>query len=264
MGLYSSTQLLSILLTGLLTISSKDLSQKPVSTQNIRQKESSQFIEKVAQKVTIRLVSQYLSGSGVIVGHQDQKYRVLTCAHVLGTRNVNEFRLMTPDGQLHPIEQDTTTNFDKLDLALVSFRSKRHYNVIKPAQLQNVTIGSSAYVSGFPNYQYRNSDWQDTFTLGVQAFHLTSGQIVHLPHKTMEEGYRLGLSNDIELGMSGGPVLNTQGELIAIAGRAKYAPAGIDAYRFADGTQPSKALLEEMEAASWAIPIPQALNVFSN
>jgi serine protease Do len=264
MGLYLSTQLLSNLLVSIFIISSKNFPQKTVLTQDFYQKESSQLVEKVAQKVTIRLVGKYLSGSGVIVSHQNQKYRVLTCAHVLGTQSINEFRLLTPDGQLYPIEQDTTTKFKELDLALISFQSKQHYSVIKPAQPQTVIVGSSAFVSGFPNYQYSNSDWRDTSTLDVQPFHLTSGQILHLLNKTMEEGYRIGLSNDIEIGMSGGPVLNTQGELIAIAGRTKYAPAGIDAYRFADGTLPSKDLLEKMEVASWAIQIPQSLNIFSN
>jgi serine protease Do len=264
MRLYSNTQILGILLTIILTVSSRNLSQNSVSAQKIAQNESSQLIKQVAQKVTVRLVSKSLSGSGVIVSHQNQKYKVLTCAHVLGVQNINEFRLLTPDGQLHSIEQDAATNFKDLDLALISFQSTRHYNVIKPAQSQNAVVGSPAYVSGFPNYQYRNADWRDTSTSGVDVFRLYSGQIVHLLNQAMAEGYRIGLTNDIEIGMSGGPVLNAQGELIAIAGRTKYAPAGIDAYQFIDGTQPSKELLEEMEVASWAIPVPQSLSFLGN
>lgn len=264
MRLYSSIQLLSTLLAAILVLSSTNLSSQTISTQDFSQKDPYQFATQVAQKVTVRLVSKYLSGSGVIVSHQNQKYRVLTCAHVLDNQNIKEFRLVTPDGQFHPIKQDIILKFNKLDLALVSFQSKQNYSVIKPAQPQTVTIGLSALVSGFPNYQYSNSDWRNTSSLDIQAFHLTSGQILHLLNKTMEEGYQIGLSNDIEIGMSGGPVLNIQGELIAIAGRTKYASAGIDAYRFSDGTLPSKDLHEEMQVASWAIKIPQSLTIFSN
>jgi serine protease Do len=263
MGLYSIIQLLSTLLLVILVISSKDLSPKTILAQDFPQKETSQFVTQIAQKVTVRIVSKYLSGSGVIVSHQNQKYRVLTCAHVLGNQNINEFSLLTPDSQFYQIDRNTITKFKDLDLALVSFQSKQRYSVIKFARPQTVTVGSTALVSGFPNYQYGNSGWWNTSNSGIQAFSLTSGQIMYLLSKTMLEGYRIGLSNDIEIGMSGGPVLNTQGELIAIAGRTKYAPAGIDAYQFSDGTLPSEDLLEGMEVASWAIQVPQSLSIFS-
>jgi serine protease Do len=264
MEFHSVTKVFSIFLALGLSLSSKEISQKSAFPSSIHPKEPSQSISQVSQKVTVRIISKYLLGSGVIVSHQKYKYRVLTCAHVLGSKNINEFRLLTSDGQLHLIERDTTLNFDKLDLAIVTFRSEQPYSAIKPAQVKSVSVGSLTYASGFPNYRYRNQNWQDTFTLGVQAFFITSGQVILSLSQPMEEGYQIGLSNDIEGGMSGGPVLNSQGELIAIAGRTKYAPAGIDAYRFANGTQPTKSLLEEMESASWAIPISQSLKVFIN
>lgn len=40
--------------------------------------------------------------------------------------------------------------------------------------------------------------------------------------KSLQEGYQLGYTNEIEQGMSGGPVLDQSGRLIAINGRLKY------------------------------------------
>jgi S1-C subfamily serine protease len=68
-------------------------------------------------------------------------------------------------------------------------------------------------------------------------------------------GYQLGYTNDVELGMSGGPVLDQRGQLIGINGWSKYPIQGIDVFRFLDGTLPSPAMFERMEALSWAIPI---------
>lgn len=64
----------------------------------------------------------------------------------------------------------------------------------------------------------------------------------------------MGYTNDIEQGMSGGPVLDQYGRLIGINGRLKYPPQGIIAFMFADGTVPSKKLFQQMEALSWAVP----------
>ncbi len=55
--------------------------------------------------------------------------------------------------------------------------------------------------------------------------------------------------------MSGGPVLNDQGHLVAINGRLKYPIQGISAFTFIDGTLPSQVLFQQMETLSWAIPI---------
>ncbi len=76
-----------------------------------------------------------------------------------------------------------------------------------------------------------------------------------LPTVSLHRGYQLGYTNDVETGMSGGPVVNQYGELIGINGRLKYPWQGIKVFAFADGTIPDTTQFLQMEALSWAIPI---------
>ena len=81
------------------------------------------------------------------------------------------------------------------------------------------------------------------------------GEVSLLLERSLSEGYGLGYTNEVEQGMSGGPVLNESGQLVGINGRLKYPLQGIDVFTFVDGTKPSIELFKQMEALSWAIPI---------
>ncbi|MFM6007584.1 MAG: trypsin-like peptidase domain-containing protein, partial [Sphaerospermopsis kisseleviana] len=96
----------------------------------------------------------------------------------------------------------------------------------------------------------------ETLDWGLKAYKLTTGTVsLMLTNQSLPRGYQLGYTNDVESGMSGGPVLNSQGQLIGINGRGKYPLQGIDMFTFADGTIPSPNLFKQMEGLSWAVPI---------
>ncbi|MCP2727067.1 serine protease [Limnofasciculus baicalensis] len=59
-----------------------------------------------------------------------------------------------------------------------------------------------------------------------------------MPPKSMALGYRLGYTNEIVEGMSGGPIFNSKGLLVGINGRMKYGEPAFGIYGFEDGTQP--------------------------
>ena len=225
------------------------------------QKDQSDSISTIARQVTVRLVGEYVSGSGVIISHQKKNniYHVLTCGHVLdGNFQNKDFQVITFDGKSYLAEKKQEIKLDGLDLAVVKFEANSSYDVatINQKKLNNNIV----YAAGFPNLKYNQGDWENTFQLGVEHYQFNEGKIeIRLP-QAMEGGYELGLTNEVEQGMSGGPLFNQKSELIGIVGRSKYGVGGINAYKFVDGSYPSREMLAQMESLSWAIPVQKITN----
>jgi tetratricopeptide (TPR) repeat protein/S1-C subfamily serine protease len=72
--------------------------------------------------------------------------------------------------------------------------------------------------------------------------------------KKLQGGYQIGYTNEVEKGMSGGPVLNIQGQLVGING-IHAQPLWENPYVYEDGTQPNDTLKQRMKSSSWAVPI---------
>ncbi|HAJ64669.1 MAG TPA: serine protease, partial [Cyanobacteria bacterium UBA8543] len=73
-------------------------------------------------------------------------------------------------------------------------------------------------------------DWSDSM-----GFVLTTGQVSLLLNRALVGGYQVGYTNEIQKGMSGGPILNRQGKLVGINGMHKY-PLWGDPYIYKDGS----------------------------
>lgn len=214
-------------------------------------------VAEMARLVTVRVLNKLGAGSGVIVDRQGQTYTVLTCDHVANPSPDDRFTVLTPDGQIHSAYRKRLPSLEGVDLALIQFESRTPYRVAALGTSKNLSVGESVYASGFPNYQYQGSNSvEETLNWGLRAYRLTAGTIAMLlSNQSLPRGYQLGYTNDIEPGMSGGPVLDRQGRLIGINGRGKHPIQGIDAFTLADGTTPSPELFKRMEALSWAVPI---------
>ncbi len=127
-----------------------------------------------------------------------------------------------------------------LDLALLKFTSDRSYQVVEIADSNKLSVGEAVFAAGFLNwYQPDSLQMSSTRAWGSRAFKLTLGSVQMLPRRILSQGYQLGYTNEVKSGMSGGPILNSQGQLIGINGRSKYPIAGIRAFSFTDGSQPS-------------------------
>jgi S1-C subfamily serine protease len=225
------------------------------------QEEQIDSISSKARQVTVRLIGEYISGSGVIINSEKDNnnnniYYVLTCAHVLD-RNLphKSFQVITFDGNSYEAETETQIKLNGFDLAIVKFTTKSAYDVAIINQKNFLDNNQTVYAAGFPNLKYEQGDWKNTFKQGVKHYQFNNGEIAIKLSRAMEGGYELGLTNEIEQGMSGGPLFNHQSELIGIVGRSKYGVGGINAYKFVDGSYPSKEMLAEMESLSWAIPL---------
>ena len=218
--------------------------------------DKSPIVEKIAKEVTIRIFSESAPGSGVTISRTGKTYTVLTCRHVIEGIQKANYRVLLPDGKTYSARLKPSPNLKDLDLATIEFDSDSTYPVIELGDSQRLLPDAAVYAAGFPNQHVENPEKiEDTTDWGSKAFRFTSGKVGLISARSLPDGYSLGYTNEVESGMSGGPVFNDKGQLVGINGRLKYPIQGLDAFTFADGTKPSVEIFQQMEALSWAIPI---------
>lgn len=222
-----------------------------------RSKQLAQSPAEIARQVTVRVLTNPGAGSGVIIERKGKTHTVLTCAHVANGNQEGRYTVLTPDGKTHSASRKPVPALNGVDLAVIEFDSPTLYRVAVSGNFQEVSVGEPVYTSGFPNYRDAGPNAvENTFDWGLRAFQLTAGTVsMILSDRSLPQGYQLGNTNTIDLGMSGGPALNQKGQLIGINGRVNYPFQGIDVFIFTDGTKPSPELFKHMDPLSWAVPI---------
>jgi Do/DeqQ family serine protease len=141
-------------------------------------------------------------GSGIIVRFKNGTYYALTNNHVVD--GANEIRIATKEGKEYPAE---LVGIDELkDLAMVSFKTNDYYPLAVLGDSDTVTVGDWAIAIGNP--------------LGEQfSFSVTMG-IVSAVGRTGGPGGNINdfIQTDapINMGNSGGPLVNIRGEVIGI------------------------------------------------
>ena len=204
-------------------------------------------MENLARQTAVRIQTAKSSGSGAIVQRQGQTYTVLTSWHVVAFHRIDR-TIVTSDGLIHqPLE--VPRRLGDTDLAIVEFRSAIEYQVA-PIGAQSTAVGEPLLAAGFP---------AETGALTV-----AQGFVELLLPKSLPQGYSLGYTNEVKIGMSGGPIFNAQGLLVGINGRGKYRDPGFGVYSFEDGSEPTPELLEKMVKSSWGIPIGTYLQFVSS
>lgn len=205
-----------------------------------------------AQAITVKIETPDNQGSGVMVSNQSGKYTVITNEHVI----LDSDRLIveTPDGRRHSAKLDANAKVGNADLALVEFQSFHiYYPIATLAPGLTIADGSPVLSAGFP------SDLDDQ---GERSLRVTHGKISQVSDKSLNGGYQIGYSNWVPKGMSGGPVLNLRGEVIAING-LHAEPLWGNPYVWDDGTVPSQQLFAMLADSSWAIPAERVLELLS-
>jgi tetratricopeptide (TPR) repeat protein len=166
-------------------------------------------VNRIAKEFTVLITSPKNPGSGVIIKRNGNNYTVLTTAHVVKTKD--KYEIFTPNGNRYPINYNTVKIIPGVDLAILQFTSSQNYTVAQIDNSDLATEGTAAYVAGFPKATAAKSRSLYTFT---------SGEINANASQPLRDGYSLVYSNNTSPGMSGGPVLNEQGKVIGIHGRA--------------------------------------------
>jgi S1-C subfamily serine protease len=124
---------------------------------------SAQEINDIAAGMTVQIlgernqveernqVGERTVGSGILLQQEGNVFTVLTAAHVLDKGNF--FEIKTPDGATHrSLPQSIRLARNKIDLAVVKFRSDKSYDLAKlpSPSYSYIQGGQIVYVAGFP------------------------------------------------------------------------------------------------------------------
>jgi S1-C subfamily serine protease len=200
-------------------------------------------LHNLAESITVKVRSRDNWGSGILIQQQGQVYTVLTNKHVLAAGK--PYRVETPNGQVYFANLSGSIRFGGNDLALLQFRSPYHtYAVASLGTTATLRVGDEVFAGGFPFAR----DWSDSM-----GFVFTTGQVSLLLDRALVGGYQVGYTNEIQKGMSGGPILNRQGEVVGLNGMHKH-PLWGNPYIFKDGSTPNFSFRELMTRYSWGIP----------
>lgn len=167
-------------------------------------------IRKIARQITVRVMTQGPSGSGVLIKRNGPIYTVLTAAHVIKNSNPGEEAYATTyDGEAHLLDTQMMRTGTKADIAIATFFSHKSYRVTDVGNFKSLDILDEIYVGGYP------------FTdqaLSVSTITLTRGEVASIGR--FNDGYGFSYTAVTKTGMSGGPILDQEGQLIGIHGRA--------------------------------------------
>ncbi|AUT03340.1 hypothetical protein CLI64_24605 [Nostoc sp. CENA543] len=175
---------------------------------------SNNQVDAIAEKVTV-LIDSSKPGSGVIIQHQGNTYTVLTAYHVVKDRNL-KYEVVTPDKQRYQLNYQTVKRLaNHIDLAIVQFNSNSNYLKAKIGNSDLIKRRSKVYVAGFP---------VKTAGVRVSIYDCRNGEVIaNTSQESPGDGYTLIYDNPTLPGMSGGGVLNSQGEVIGIHGQGEAA-----------------------------------------
>jgi tetratricopeptide (TPR) repeat protein/S1-C subfamily serine protease len=215
--------------------------KKDDHSQKIALQEAEEITESVlqfAKEIAVKITTNDNQGSGTLIGKQGDNYLVLTNAHVI--RDNTKITIQTHDGKTYIATQINNPLPDNYDLALLQFTSQENYTIAAKDDI-SVPDKDQPVISG-------------GYDAETHKFTITKGVITKVPNQPLKEGYQIGYTNNINQGMSGGPIINSGRLLVGINGMSAY-PIRNTAYVYKDGKIPNAEEIKRMREVSWGIPI---------
>ncbi|NEP39172.1 MAG: trypsin-like peptidase domain-containing protein [Okeania sp. SIO2H7] len=158
-----------------------------------------------AEGFTVLIRGANSTGSGILYQRQGNTYSVITNYHVVKDPGSYEIQIGNKR-----YEVESAKRARGLDLAMLQFSSSQNYSV---ARLNNspLSVGQEVYAAGYPGNQP---------VLETYNYRCVPGQINSLLDRGYD-GYTMEYSNEAVSGMSGGPVLDTEGRVVGVNGRVE-------------------------------------------
>ena len=230
-------------------------------------------VNHIAADITIRILDRDFLGSGFIVQRSDREYIAITNQHVLRAGQP-PYTVETVDGKTYLAEviTDMTTSDYQYDLAVLKFKADPVYQTATIGSSFSLEVGESVFAAGFP-YQELTQElapkravepdpavFNESQVESSRELALKKGRVAIILNQALEEGYQIGYTNDVKKGMSGGPLLNSQGEVIGVNGKHAY-PLWELPEIYQDGSEPCPVLQELITRSSLAIPIEKTIEL---
>lgn len=156
-------------------------------------------------------------GSGVIVRQQGQFYTILTAYHVVQEKRNYKVLIFNPSNQQiigsHIINEKNIKQIDDYDLAEITIQSSAKYRTANIGDSQQLQPTDDLTVSGYPLPSSFLTKRLSTPTLNLGKFNDKLPPDALLKGK---KGATLKMDVTTEPGMSGGAVVNKNGELVGI------------------------------------------------
>lgn len=209
-----------------------------------------QTLQQQIRSISIKVLAHGKTiGSGILFTKRNTVYTVATNAHVLQSDSA-PFQLQTPDGQIYAAALITPPLKQNRDLSILRFNSvNRTYNTAKLATT-SPKVGDKVWASGFP-LDPKTITAQPA--MPVAGLTIADGQITDILPNAISGGYNIGYDNPIRKGMSGGALVNQDGELIGMNG-VHGEPLWNTTDLLENGSPVSDVLQDRINNSSWAIP----------
>ena len=216
-------------------------------------------IQDIARQITVKILSDNntipIPSTGILIDKKVIKvgeqpiylYLVLTNHHVVQNRKAN-YRVETADGRIYKADvyDEYNSKFgDEIDLDLLYFSSPISYKKAELGDSSTLKNEEKVFVGGFACPESRFCEKESKFIFEPGTALLLKNPLV--------EFYQIAYTSNTKPGTSGGAVLNKKGKLVAINGQGKY--ASDDQYKYKDGSNPSREVIDFMRHFAWGIPI---------
>jgi serine protease Do len=176
-------------------------------------------VNNIAKEVTVRIdgSSSASNGSGVIIERQENGnnivYTVITNWHVV--ENQDQYAIRTSDDRIYVATQ--IQRIPGVDLAILRFASDKLYNVVGRGNSEQLAEGQKVYFAGYPApIQVETRRSYRFITANI------TGRL-----SAAKDGYALVYDGPSIPGMSGGPVFDENGRLVAIHGETESVGSGL-------------------------------------